>query len=76
MADDDYQVNIWDFGGQAIHFATHQFFLTKRSVYQAGGRYAGNIPIFQLVMDAGELRRERGVAGQKSQPPTWQQLYN
>ncbi|MFN8442936.1 MAG: COR domain-containing protein [Caldilineaceae bacterium] len=33
MADDNYQVNIWDFGGQAIYFATHQFFLTKRSVY-------------------------------------------
>ena len=28
-----YQVNIWDFGGQAVYFATHQFFLTKRSVY-------------------------------------------
>ena len=28
-----YKVNIWDFGGQAIYFATHQFFLTKRSVY-------------------------------------------
>jgi Leucine-rich repeat (LRR) protein/GTPase SAR1 family protein len=28
-----YHVNIWDFGGQAVYFATHQFFLTKRSVY-------------------------------------------
>jgi len=28
-----YRVNIWDFGGQEIYFATHQFFLTKRSVY-------------------------------------------
>ncbi|MER7361791.1 COR domain-containing protein [Nonomuraea wenchangensis] len=26
-------VNIWDFGGQEIMHATHQFFLTKRSVY-------------------------------------------
>ena len=27
------QVNIWDFGGQEIYHATHQFFLTKRSLY-------------------------------------------
>lgn len=29
----DYRVNIWDFGGQEIYHATHQFFLTKRSLY-------------------------------------------
>jgi GTPase SAR1 family protein len=29
----DFRVNIWDFGGQAIYHATHQFFLTKRSLY-------------------------------------------
>jgi internalin A len=28
-----FQVNIWDFGGQAIYHATYQFFLTKRSLY-------------------------------------------
>ncbi len=27
------RLNIWDFGGQEILHATHQFFLTKRSVY-------------------------------------------
>jgi internalin A len=26
-------LNVWDFGGQEIYHATHQFFLTKRSVY-------------------------------------------
>ncbi len=32
--DGDYvRVNVWDFGGQEIMHATHQFFLTKRSVY-------------------------------------------
>ncbi|PKN92938.1 MAG: GTP-binding protein [Chloroflexi bacterium HGW-Chloroflexi-6] len=30
---DDIQLNIWDFGGQEIMHATHQFFLTKRSLY-------------------------------------------
>ena len=29
----EFQVNIWDFGGQEIYKATHQFFLTRRSVY-------------------------------------------
>jgi hypothetical protein len=28
-----FQINIWDFGGQEIYHATHQFFLTKRSLY-------------------------------------------
>jgi internalin A len=29
----DFRVNIWDFGGQEIYHSTHQFFLTRRSVY-------------------------------------------
>lgn len=29
----DYRLNIWDFAGQEIYHATHQFFLTRRSVY-------------------------------------------
>lgn len=29
----DVQLNIWDFGGQEVMHATHQFFLTKRSLY-------------------------------------------
>jgi Leucine-rich repeat (LRR) protein/GTPase SAR1 family protein len=28
-----FRVNIWDFGGQEIYHATHQFFLTERSLY-------------------------------------------
>ncbi|MBI5368956.1 MAG: leucine-rich repeat domain-containing protein [Planctomycetes bacterium] len=28
-----FQVNIWDFGGQEIYHSTHQFFLTRRSLY-------------------------------------------
>ncbi len=29
----EYTLNIWDFGGQEIYHSTHQFFLTKRSLY-------------------------------------------
>jgi small GTP-binding protein len=28
-----FSVNIWDFGGQEIYHSTHQYFLTKRSLY-------------------------------------------
>lgn len=28
-----FYLNIWDFGGQEIYHSTHQFFLTKRSLY-------------------------------------------
>lgn len=27
------KINVWDFGGQEIYYATHQFFLTKKSIY-------------------------------------------
>jgi internalin A len=30
---DNFRINFWDFGGQEIYHATHQFFLTKRSLY-------------------------------------------
>lgn len=30
---DTFRLNIWDFGGQEIMHATHQFFLTERSIY-------------------------------------------
>lgn len=29
----EFRLNVWDFGGQQIYHATHQFFLTKRSLY-------------------------------------------
>jgi GTPase SAR1 family protein len=29
----NFQVNTWDFGGQEVYHATHQFFLTHRSLY-------------------------------------------
>lgn len=29
----DIRMNVWDFGGQEIYHATHQFFLTRRAVY-------------------------------------------
>ncbi len=31
--DKEFTINLWDFGGQEIYHATHQFFLTKRSLY-------------------------------------------
>ncbi len=42
------RLNIWDFGGQEIMHATHQFFLTKRSLYL-------------LVLDARLMQEENRV---------------
>ncbi|MBX2802232.1 MAG: TIR domain-containing protein [Myxococcales bacterium] len=33
VIESDFRAHIWDFGGQEIYHATHQFFLTKRSLY-------------------------------------------
>ncbi len=33
LSSSDFRINIWDFGGQEIYHSTHQFFLTKRSLY-------------------------------------------
>jgi len=33
LLDRNFRVNIWDFGGQEVYHATHQFFLTRRSLY-------------------------------------------
>ncbi len=30
---EELKINIWDFGGQEIYHSTHQFFLSKRSIY-------------------------------------------
>jgi internalin A len=41
--DEDVRLHIWDFGGQEIMHATHQFFLTQRSLYMLviNGREGG-----------------------------------
>ena len=33
ISDVQFLVNLWDFGGQEIQYMTHQFFLTRRSLY-------------------------------------------
>ncbi|HXQ33493.1 MAG TPA: COR domain-containing protein, partial [Anaerolineales bacterium] len=33
VGEQEVRLNVWDFGGQEIMHATHQFFLTKRSLY-------------------------------------------
>jgi internalin A len=42
------RINVWDFGGQEILHATHQFFLTKRSIYV-------------LVLDARQAEHENRI---------------
>lgn len=41
-----FRINIWDFGGQEIYHATHQFFLTKRSLYLIVNNTRSNLTDF------------------------------
>ncbi len=49
-------VNLWDFGGQEIQYMTHQFFLTRRSLYilladvrREGGNFVYWLQIISLL---------------------------
>ena len=55
-----FRLNIWDFGGQEIYHATHQFFLTKRSLYlllddTRKDEKTVNDPIFNYWLQIAEL---------------------
>lgn len=41
-----FRMNVWDFGGQEIYHATHQFFLTKRSLYVLVNNTRSNLTDF------------------------------
>lgn len=41
-----FYMNVWDFGGQEIYHATHQFFLTKRSLYLIVNNTRSNLTDF------------------------------
>jgi len=68
-----FHVNIWDFGGQEIYHATHQFFLTKRSLYilvadtrREHGNFYYWLKAVETLSDASPLllvkNKKRGVA--------------
>ena len=51
------RLNVWDFGGQEIMHATHQFFLTKRSLYllvldARQGEIEGNIHYWLKIIQS------------------------
>lgn len=56
---EDVRLNVWDFGGQEIMHATHQFFLTERSIYllvlngRAGGEDADAEYWLKLIQSFG-----------------------
>ncbi|EBA08964.1 COR domain-containing protein [Sagittula stellata] len=54
-------LNVWDFGGQEIYHSTHQFFLTKRSLYLFiwDARKEDNILNFDYWMNVVSLLSER-----------------
>ncbi|MCB1155727.1 GTPase, partial [bacterium] len=46
MLEKPFRINVWDFGGQEIYHATHQFFLTKRSLYVIVNNTRSNLTDF------------------------------
>lgn len=50
---DQYSINFWDFGGQEIYHSTHQFFLSKRTLYLFvwNARTDDNTNIFQYWLN-------------------------
>lgn len=58
---DDITLNVWDFGGQEIYHSTHQFFLTKRSLYLFiwDARKEDNILNFDYWLNVASLLSKR-----------------
>ncbi len=57
VGDDQVRLNIWDFGGQEIMHATHQFFMTKRSLYllvidARAGKHESNIEYWLRLIES------------------------
>jgi GTPase SAR1 family protein len=55
----DFKVSIWDFGGQEIYHATHQFFLTRRSLYLLVADDRREDTDFNYWLQVVELRSDR-----------------
>jgi internalin A len=53
-----FRINLWDFGGQEIYHATHQFFLTKRSLYLLVADTRQDNTDFNYWLDVVELLSE------------------
>ena len=54
----DFQLNIWDFGGQEIYHYTHRFFLSKRSLYVLVADNRGDNTDFNYWLNIIELFAE------------------
>ena len=75
----DVRLNIWDFGGQEIMHATHQFFLTKRSLYvlvldARKGENEGNIHYWLRIIQSYGGDSPVLVVIDKNEPPNHLEL--
>ena len=73
-ADGNIRLNIWDFGGQEIMHATHQFFLTKRSLYllvldAREGESKGNMHYWLRIIQSYGADSPVLVVINKNEPP-------
>ena len=70
------RLNVWDFGGQEIMHATHQFFLTKRSLYllvldARKGENEGNIHYWLKIIQSYGADRLSSSSSTRTRPTTW-----
>jgi len=68
----DFTVHIWDFGGQQVYHATHEFFLSKRSLYLllADGRKEEQLDYWLQMQEIyGQDSRLLLVVNQKAEMP-------
>ena len=87
----DFTMNIWDFGGQEVYHSTHQFFLSKRSLYilLADGRREENLdywlqiqellgknsPMLILMNKKGPIYQEIPIKDFRSSYPNLKELF-
>ncbi len=89
--DPEFTMNIWDFGGQAVYHSTHQFFLSKRSLYvlvddgrtedhnrywlQIQELFGKDSPLLILVNQKGTIQRHIALNQVKAEFPNVQDLH-
>ena len=49
---EDFYLQVWDFGGQEIFYATHQFFMTDNALYVLAWTCAKNVAAYQQEMQS------------------------
>lgn len=67
VASDDFHMQIWDFGGQEIFYATHQFFMTNNALYLLAWTSREKVEAYKQRMEEEDELVEFGEKWRKEQ---------